>query len=247
MVETLDTDGEPAGEVDGDAFTGNHRPDLVKRAYIAAQANAKQPHGSDEFAGLRTSAESWGSGRGAAHVPRIKNGSTAARVPHAVGGRAGHPPKKQEKIGEDLNRKERRKAFQAALAATADEETVRERGHDLDDDVELPLVFDEEFEDLVKTQEVLSVLEEVGVAADVERADEGRKIRAGQGKARGRKYRTPTSILFVVSDEFPAARNLPGCDVVQADSLGVHHLAPGGEAGRLTAYTEPALEVLEQR
>ncbi len=247
MVDTLDTEGDEAGSVDTTAFDAHVRGDLVQRAFLAAQANAKQPHGSDDYAGLRTSAESWGSGRGAAHVPRIKNGSEAARVPHAVGGRAGHPPKAEEKIGEDVNRKERRKAFRAAVAATVDEELVRERGHDFDDDVSLPVVFDDSFEELVKTQDVLAALEEVGLAADVQRADEGRKVRAGQGKARGRKYKTPTSILFVVSEEFPAARNLAGCDVVEAERLGVHHLAPGGEPGRLTVYTEPALEVLEER
>lgn len=227
------------------AFEEYVRPDLVRRAFLASQANQKQPYGTDSFAGLRTSAESWGSGRGAAHVPRVKNSSRAARVPHATGGRAAHPPKAEKDRSEDVNRKERRKAFRSAVAATADSDLVEERGHRFDAD--LPVVLDGEFEELNKTQEVVEVLEEIGLYEDVERADDGRKVRAGRGKTRGRKYRTPASILFVTSGEFRAARNLPGCDVVSAESLGVHHLAPGGVPGRLTVWTAPALEVLAER
>jgi len=247
-VDKLTQDGDGDGEVElPEAFEGHLRPDMIRRAFLAAQANEKQAYGADEFAGMRTSAESPGSGQGMAHVPRISGSSRAARVPHAVGGRSAHPPKTEKDLGEGINDKERKKAFESAVAATADAVTVRDRGHEFDEDATLPVVADEGFEDLVKTKEVVGFLKEAGLHADVERADEGRKVRPGQGKLRGRKRRTPKSILFVTSDEFRAARNLPGADVVRADSLGVHHLAPGGEPGRLTVWTEQALEVLEER
>ncbi|MGK2230398.1 MAG: large subunit ribosomal protein L4e [Methanobacteriota archaeon] len=247
-AQKVDTDGDETGEVTlPGAFGTAFRPDIVERAFLATQANEKQPYGADEFAGMRTSAESPGSGQGIAHVPRINNGNRAARVPHAVGGRKAHPPKAEKKIGEDFNDKERALAFDSAVAATADEVRVRDRGHDFDEDVDLPVVVDAGFEELVKTQEVVDVLETLGLHDDIQRADEGRGIRAGRGTTRGRKYRTPTSILFVTSDGFRAARNLPGADVVTADELGVADLAPGGDAGRLTVWTEPALEVLDER
>ncbi|MFW5929014.1 MAG: 50S ribosomal protein L4 [Halobacteriota archaeon] len=246
-VDVLDNEGKIQATADHGVFDGESRPDLVRRAFHSAHANSRQPHGSDEFAGLRTSAESWGSGRGAAHVPRLKNGSRAARVPQTKGGRKAHPPVVEKDRREEINDKERRRAFEAAVAATADEDAVRERGHEFDEDVELPVVVGEEFESLVKTQEVLGVLEQLGLAADVERADEGRGERSGRGKTRGRRRRTPRSVLFVTADEFRAARNLAGADVVRAEALGVHHLAPGGVAGRLTVWTEPALEVLGDR
>jgi len=247
-AQKVDTDGDETGEVTlPGAFGTPFRPDIVERAFLATQANEKQPYGADEFAGMRTSAESPGSGQGIAHVPRINNGNRAARVPHAVGGRKAHPPKAEKKIGEDFNDKERALAFESAVAATADEVRVRDRGHDFDEDVDLPVVLDAGFEELVKTQEVVGVLETLGLHDDIQRADEGRRIRAGRGTTRGRKYRTPTSILFVTSDGFRAARNLPGADVVTADELGVADLAPGGDAGRLTVWTEPALEVLDER
>jgi large subunit ribosomal protein L4e len=247
-VQKIDTDGETAGDVElPDAFQTAYRPDIVERAFLAAQANEKQPYGADEYAGMRTSAESPGSGQGIAHVPRINNGNRAARVPHAVGGRKAHPPKTDKKVGEDFNDKERSLAFDSAVAATADEVRVRDRGHEFDEDVDLPVVLEADFEDLVKTQEVLEVLETLGLHDDIERADEGRGVRSGRGKTRGRRYKTPTSILFVTSEEFRAARNLAGADVVTADELGVSDLAPGGNAGRLTVWTEPALEVLSER
>lgn len=245
-TKTYNNDGSRGGSIElPEAFSEEYRPDLVRRAFLAAQANSKQPYGTDPYAGLRTSAESWGSGRGAAHVPRVKNSSRAARVPQATGGRRAHPPKSEKQRGEDLNRKERRKAVRSAVAATKNEELVKERGHRFD--AELPIVLNEEFEELKKTQDVVEVLKNIGLYSDIERADEGRKIRSGRGKTRGRKYRTPNSILFVTSGEYRAARNLPGSDVVEAEGVGVQYLAPGGVAGRLTVWTPPALEVFEER
>ncbi len=242
-----DLDGGEAGSVELPAvFETAFRPDLIGRAVAAAQANRKQAYGADEFAGLRTPAESFGSGRGLAHVPRQEN--VARRVPHAVSGRRAHPPKAEKDQSKRLNDKERQLAIRSAIAATADAELVTERGHAFDEDVELPLVVSDEFEDLVKTQEALGVLEALGVADDVTRAEDGRSVRAGQGKARGRKYRQPKSVL-VVTSETPsrAARNLAGVDVATASEVNAEDLAPGAHPGRLTLWTESALEEVADR
>jgi large subunit ribosomal protein L4e len=248
MKATLtDLDGEDAGEVDLPAvFETTYRPDLIQRAVLAAQANRKQDHGADEYAGLRTPAESPGSGRGMAHVPR-QNGQ-ARRVPHAVSGRAAHPPKAEKDRSLKVNDKERKQAVRSAIAATTDAELVAERGHRFEDDVELPLVVSDEFEDLEKTKEVVSFLEAVGLHADVERADENRSIKAGQGTLRGRKYRTPSSVLFVTSEQpSTAARNLAGATVATASEVNAEDLAPGGQGGRLTVWTESALAEVADR
>ncbi|WP_225334794.1 50S ribosomal protein L4 [Halomicrobium urmianum] len=241
-----DLDGDDAGEVDlPEVFETTVRPDLIQRAVRAAQANRKQDHGADDNAGLRTPAESFGSGRGMAHVPR-ENGQ-GRRVPQTVGGRPAHPPKEEKDRSLDVNDKERKKAIRSAVAATTDAELVAERGHEFDDDVELPLVLDDEFEDLKKTQEVVDVLESLGVDADVDRAEDT-KIKAGQGSARGRKYRRPSSILFVTSEEpSRAARNLAGADVTTGREVNAEDLAPGAAPGRLTIWTESALEEVAQR
>ncbi|MEM4780092.1 MAG: 50S ribosomal protein L4 [Halalkalicoccus sp.] len=246
---TLDLDGEEAGEIDlPEVFQTTYRPDLIKRAVLAAQANRQQDYGADPFSGKRTSAESLGTGRGMARVPR--SGGQGRRVPQAVGGRRAHPPKAEKDRTQSINKKERKLATRSAIAATADAELVAERGHRFDDGIDLPLVVSDEFEELIKTKEVLSFLETVGLAGDVERADEGRSVRAGRGKTRGRKYKEPKSILFVTSSEAgpsKAARNLAGVDVATAREVSAEDLAPGTHAGRLTVWTESAIEEVADR
>ena len=242
-----DLDGDDAGEVELPAvFETAYRPDLIKRAVLAAQANRQQDTGSDEYAGLRTPAESQGSGRGMAHVPR-QNGR-AREVPQAVSGRPAHPPKAEKDRGLDINKKERKLATRSAIAATADADRVAERGHAFDEELDLPLVVSDEFEDLLKTQEAVDVLEALGVYADIERSEDGKTIRAGRGTTRGRKYTQPKSILFVTSEEPSlAARNLAGADVATAAEVNVENLAPGTDAGRLTIWTESAVEEVAGR
>jgi len=243
-----DLDGETAGTVDlPAAFETPLRPDLIRRAVLAAQANRKQDYGADEHAGMRTSGESFGSGRGMAHVPRSEG--RGVRVPNAVGGRRAHPPKSEKDQRLGLNKKERKQAVRSAVAATADAELVAVRGHRFDADTALPLVVSDEFEDLVKTREVVGLLDALGVAADVERADDA-TVRSGQGTLRGRKYRRPKSILFVTSAEAgpsKAARNLAGADVATAAEVNAEDLAPGTLPGRLTIWTESAIEEVAHR
>ena len=243
-VYTLD--GDEDGEIDlPPVFESEYRPDLIRRAVLAAQANRKQDYGADEYAGMRTPAESFGSGRGMAHVPR--EGGRGRRVPQTVGGRRAHPPKAETDRTYDVNDKERQKAIRSAIAATADADVVAERGHVFDEDLEFPVVVSDEFESLNKTKEAAKALEALGLHGDIERADDA-TIRAGQGTTRGRKYRRPKSILFVTSEEpSRAARNLAGADVTTAAELNAEDLAPGTHPGRLTVWTESAIEEVEQR
>jgi large subunit ribosomal protein L4e len=243
-VRTLD--GGTEGEVDLPAvFDRVVRPDLIRRAVLAAQANRKQDYGTDDYAGMRTPAESFGSGRGMAHVPR--EGGRARRVPQAVSGRRAHPPKSEKDRSLSVNDKERKQATRSAIAATADADLVAERGHEFDEDVAFPVVVSDEFEGLTKTKEAVSALEALGVHGDVERADET-KVRAGQGSTRGRKYRRPKSVLVVTSDEPSlAARNLAGADVTTAREVNTEDLAPGTEPGRLTVWTESAIAEVADR
>jgi large subunit ribosomal protein L4e len=169
-------------------------------------------------------------------------------VPQAVGGRRAHPPKAEKDHTKDINDKERKLAVRSAVAATADADLVAERGHDFGD-VALPLVVADDFADLVKTQAVVDVLEALDVDADIERADD-RTVRAGRGTTRGRKYREPSSILFVTDSETGpsrAARNLAGADVATAREVNAEDLAPGGHPGRLTVWTESAIAEVADR
>ena len=73
------------------------------------------------------------------------------------------------------------------------------------------------------------------------------KIRAGKGKRRGRRYKSGTSVLIVINEDkglVKAARNIKGVDISTVDNLNAELLAPGTHAGRLTIWTESALEKL---
>jgi len=245
-------------------FEEEYRPDIINRAVSVIRANRRQPYGPSPMAGMRHSVETWGKGRGVARVQRVTGDRRAAQSPNNVGGRRSHPPRPEHSWKEKMNKKEIAKALRSALAATADRETVSGRGHRFRDDLAMPIVVEdalEDFETLVRekaeregydtfkfTQELLELAENIGIDTDLRRAGNGMKIRAGRGKMRGRKYRSPKSVLIVVSRKEAierAARNLTGVEVVTARELNVEHLAPGGDPGRLTIFTEKALGEME--
>ena len=245
QVKTLE--GGVAHDIELPAlFSEEYRPDLIRKAVLALQSTRRQPHGTYPYAGICSSAVGWGSGRGASHVPRIKNGSRAAKVPQAKGGREAHPPVVAKVLIKEINQKEKQKAFRSAVAASVREDLVRGRGHLFEGEV--PVVFEDKFESLTRTQDVITALTAAGVYQDIERAKASRKVRAGRGKMRGRKYKQRKSLLIVTTTQpLRSARNLPGVDAVTIDQLNVEHLAPGMLAGRLTVWTEAALTRLEGR
>ena len=271
-AKVLDISGNVLREVELPAvFSEEFRPDLIKKAVLSLQSRRFQPKGASKLAGKDTSAESWGPGHGVSRVPRIKTGRRAARVPQAVGGRRAHPPKAEKEILKKINKKERWKALRSAIAATADPSLVKARGHKFSEDVSLPIVVENALVTLSKTADVEAFLKAVGIWEDVLRAKR-KKVRAGRGKMRGRRYRRKKSVLFVISgDEMPAAegkeekeegqsersergggllplersaRNLPGVDVCRVAALNVELLAPGTHPGRLTVWTEDAISKL---
>jgi large subunit ribosomal protein L4e len=194
---------------------------------------------------MRHSVSTWGKGRGVSRVQRLKDGRKATQSPNNVSGRRAHPPKVEKIWAQKINKKELKIARFSALAATANVEFVKERGHQFDDAISFPIVIEDEFQNVASTSEVSGILDTIGIGYDVERAKEGRKIRAGRGKMRNRKYRTPVSVLIVVSDReaavFKSASNLPGVQIETVDTLNASILAPGGAVGRLAVYTKSAI------
>ncbi|MGL6298240.1 MAG: 50S ribosomal protein L4 [Methanobacteriaceae archaeon] len=247
-VNVYSIKGEVSGEIElPGIFEEEFRPDLIKRAVISSQTARIQPWGSDPMAGKRTSAVSWGSGRGAAMLPRIKNGSRAAFIPQAVGGRKAHPPRPTKNYHEKINIKERRFAIRSAIAATINNELVENRGHQVANIPQLPLIVDDEISSIKKTSETREVFKALGIIDDITRAKKGKKIRAGKGKMRGRKYKSPKGPLIVVGEDKGislGARNHAGVDVVVVDNLNAELLAPGTHPGRLTIFTKSAVEKL---
>ncbi|MEK6903718.1 MAG: 50S ribosomal protein L4 [Nanoarchaeota archaeon] len=240
-------------------FAEEHRPDLVRRAHLAIQSHMIQPYGAFLDAGKRQSAKlsrrrrkfKTAYGKGLARSPRkslwrrgTQFGWVGAVSPNTTGGRRAHPPKAHKDMRQKINEKERKKALRSALAMSIDPKHVKERGHIF---TELPSVVENKIEDLAKTKDVETVLHALGLTQELLRTSE-RKIRAGKGKLRGRKYRTKKGPLIVVSaakgNLMRAGANIPGVDVATVSSLNMKLLAPGGVAGRLAIYSEKAIERL---
>jgi len=227
-------------------FDTPYRPDIIKKSFEVIHSNQRQPYGSDPLAGTRHAVASVGKGRGMSRVPRLTQGKAAALAPCVVGGRRAHPPKAARNWKEKMNKKEKLLARNSALAATADKTVVSKRGHAFDETITLPIIIDDAFENIKKTKEIVKVLEKIGVYNDVLRSANGTHIRAGRGKMRGRKYRTPKSLLIVSTKQElqRSSDNLSGVDIAQPQQLNIEDLAPGGVAGRLTLITKSALTKL---
>lgn len=229
------------------AFDHEFRPDLIRLSVTAIRANRRQPYGPKKDAGMSHAVSTWGKGRGVARVQRLTQGSSAAESPPNVGGRRAHPPRPEKIWHKKMNCKQRKKAKLAALAATANRDLVISRGHKIDDEKNMafPIVLSNQFEKIQKTRALVDVLKTIGVWPDVSRAKKGTHIRAGRGTMRDRKYKKPRSILIVVGDDVPVAKagkNLPGVNVVPVSQLNTESLAPGGEPGRLTIFSQNAIQ-----
>lgn len=248
-VPVYSADGTQKGTIElPKAFATPVRPDVIHKAVRVAQSNARQPYGSSLTAGMMHSTKSAGKGKGQSRVPRIQGSGPGALAPPTVGGRRAHPPEARRVWTEKINDKERRLAIRSALAATTQGAMVTARGHRIDAKRALPVVVDNKFEALAKTADILAAFEKLGVLPDIERANEGRHVRAGIGKLRGRRYKTPTSLILVAGDVTKlrkGAGNLLGVDVCTPRDLSAELLAPGGVAGRLAVFTESALKALE--
>ncbi len=235
-------------------FDTPYRPDVIKRAVLSVQSRKRQPHGVDELAGKRNTAQSWQTGHGRSRMPRIKGSGTSAAnkagfAPGTVGGRVAHPPEARKVLVERINSKENRLAIRSAIAASANPEFVKARGHKIDNIPQIPMVVSDKLESVSTTKEVFEALIYLGLGDDLDRASNGRNIRAGKGKMRGRKMKTPKSLLIVVGSDSgigKAARNLPGVDITEVHGLNAELLAPGTHPGRLVVWTKSAIDRLEK-
>jgi large subunit ribosomal protein L4e len=248
-VNIYGTDGTVKEKIDlPKVFETPYRPDIIKKSFEVLHSNQRHPYGSDPLAGTRHAVASVGKGRGMSRVPRLTQGQAAGLVPNVVGGRRAHPPKIERNWKEKMNKKENQLARNSALAATADKETVTKRGHCFDEKITLPIIIDDDFEKIKKTKEIIDVLQKIGIYSDVLRSANGKHIRAGKGKMRGRKYRVPKSLLIVSSKNVveKSSDNLSGIDIAKPHQLNIEHLAPGGIAGRLTIFTKSALKQLRE-
>jgi large subunit ribosomal protein L4e len=234
---------------------------LIRRAVIALQLSRQQPYGAFPEAGMRPSAKisrrrrnyKGAYGKGISRVPRktmsrsgLQFAWRGALAPGTVGGRRAHPPKAYAADVKKINRKEKKKAIRSALAATVAKSMVAARNHVMPD--QYPFVVEDAIATLSKTKDLIAVLHKLGLVKELSRTSV-KRIRAGKGKMRGRKYDRKIGPLIVVAERcalFKSAGNIPGLEVVTVSSVNAEMLAPGAVPGRLTLYTKGAIEKLRK-
>ena len=232
------------------------RLDIIKRAVLVIQNNKRQNYGASPEAGKRASAylskrrNSYRStyGIGQSRTPRKVMSRRGTRLnyvgafaPQTVGGRRAHPPKSEKNLTNNINKKERRKAICSAMAATFDKKYLEEKNYVVPEDY--PFILDNEFEALSKTKDVKTALTNLKIQLETDR-----KIRAGKGKSRGRKYIKKKGPLIITSQRCnisDSAKNL-NIDIVEVENLNTELLAPGAQPGRVALFTEGAIEKLKQ-
>jgi large subunit ribosomal protein L4e len=261
-TDVLDTNGKKTKMIELPAsFSKNVREDLIQR--IFEMKKIRQPYSPSPVAGKQHSASGtishrrhvWGSGygRGMSRIPRktmSRRGSQfnwiGAEISSAVGGRRAHPPKiaSMMKILK-INKKELKVAFESALSATANEKILsrryeRLRGEKIEN---VPFVVESKIISL-KTKDFLSSLKKILGEKLFEIAIKIKEIRSGRGKRRGRKYKSNAGALIVLGKGEKMRTQVLDCKNV--GNLSVVDLAKGG-AGRLTIYTEKAINDLKER
>ena len=256
-ASVFNVDGEKVGEVElPPVFAEEVRLDLIKRAVLSEESFLYQPKGNYRWAGMETSADYIGrkeayrslKNRGQAMLPREKlpkgRWGRVRRIPSAVGGRRAHPPKVEKNLRELINKKEYAKAFASALAACAVPDFVNNRLR-FEHDLAFPVVLEEQVLSLTKSKDVVSLLGKLGLSNELDYVKERRKRLTGVRRLRRNKVFTqPKGLLFIVpsGEEFRAARNVAGVDVVDVERLQVRHLAPGTLPGRPVMFVGSALE-----
>lgn len=234
-------DGEVKGEVNlPKCFEEKIRVDIIQKAFRSI--STRQSHGSYILAGKEVSA----SGKlrharrayktlygfGMSRVPRktfTRRGTRFTRagafIPGTRGGRVAHPPKVTKIWVGAVNKKEKKKAFNSLLAATASEKELKKFYPNIDfPKLNLPLIIEDKITAINKTK----------------------LLRAHLKKILGFDKLLKKGRLLLVTEKVPKIEH-SFLETVKAEELNIQTLAPRGKPGRMVIYTEGALEKLRKR
>lgn len=236
-------------------FTAPIRLDIVHDVHTRMSKNKRQPYAVSKHAGEQTSAESWGTGRAVARIPRVSGGGTHRSGQGAFGnmcrgGRMFGPTKVWRRWYRKINVNQKRFALVSALAASAVPALVMARGHKIDQIPEIPLVVDNKAIDTIdKTSKAVAFLKNINAYDEIEHVKNSRKLRPGKGKLRNRRYVQRLGPILVYNTTSPlvkAFRNIPGIEIANVNRLNLLRLAPGGHLGRFLIFTKDAFEQLDK-
>lgn len=233
-------------------FTAPIRHDIVQFVHTNMAKNSRQAYAVNRLSGMKHSAESWGTGRAVARIPRIGGGGTSTSGAGAFGnmcrgGRMFAPTKIFRRWHRKINLHQKRFAVVSALAASSLPSLVMSRGHKIENVAEVPLVVEDALQAFEKTKEAMAFLKAIGAIDDVNRVNDSREIRAGRGKMRNRRYVARRGPMLVMPDNkgTRAFRNIFGLDLANVNALNLLHLAPGGHVGRFIIWTKGAFAKLD--
>ncbi|XP_014236195.1 60S ribosomal protein L4-like [Trichogramma pretiosum] len=234
-------------------FKAPIRPDVVNFIHQQVSMNHRQPYAVSKEAGHQTSAESWGTGRAVARIPRVRGGGTHRSGQGAFGnmcrgGRMFAPTKPWRRWHRRVNVNQKRFAVVSAVAASGVPALVMSKGHLVQEVPEFPLVVSDKVQGLQKTKEAVAFLRQVKAWSDIKKVVQSQRLRAGVGKMRNRRHVQRRGPLIIYGNDggiSRAFRNIPGVDVMNVKNLNLLKLAPGGHVGRFIIWTESAFEQLD--
>lgn len=234
-------------------FKAEIRTDIVNYVHTNVRCNKRQPYAVNKYAGHQTSAESWGTGRAVARIPRVRGGGTHRSGQGAFGnmcrgGRRFGPTRVWRKWHTKTNKNQRRYALVSALAATAVPSLVMSKGHMIQQVPEIPLVVSDDIQEYKKTKQAVKFLRNIRAMPDVKKVLKSKRYRAGRGKMRNRRkiMRRGPCIIFDKDQGIRRAfRNIPGVTLLNVSFLNILRLAPGGHVGRFCIWTESAFRKLD--
>uniref|UniRef100_A0A1B0CHB7 Putative 60s ribosomal protein l4 n=1 Tax=Lutzomyia longipalpis TaxID=7200 RepID=A0A1B0CHB7_LUTLO len=233
-------------------FRAPIRPDIVNEIHQLMRRNRRQPYAVSEKAGHQTSAESWGTGRAVARIPRVRGGGTHRSGQGAFGnmcrgGRMFAPTKTWRRWHRKINVNQRRYAIVSAIAASGVPALVQSKGHVIDGVAEFPLVVSDKLQEVNKTKQAVVFLRRMKIWADIQKVYKSQRFRAGRGKMRNRRriHRRGPLIVYAKNDGIKKAfRNIPGVETMNVSKMNLLKLAPGGHVGRFVIWTESAFKRL---
>ncbi|XP_037091801.1 60S ribosomal protein L4-A-like isoform X2 [Pollicipes pollicipes] len=234
-------------------FRAPIRPDVVNFVHQNMSKNARQPYCVSRLAGHQTSAESWGTGRAVARIPRVRGGGTHRSGQGAFGnmcrgGRRFAPTKQWRRWHRKISVNMKRYAICSAVAASGVPGLVMSKGHMIQETSEVPLVVSDKVQEFTTTKQAVSFLRSTNSWPDIQKVYKSQRTRAGKGKLRNRRrvQRKGPIVVFAKDQGLSLAfRNIPGIDTINVDCLNLLKLAPGGHVGRFCIWTESAFKQLD--
>nr|BAN20168.1 ribosomal protein L4 [Riptortus pedestris] len=233
-------------------FNAPIRPDVVNFVHQNIAKNHRQPYAVSAEAGHQTSAESWGTGRAVARIPRVRGGGTHRSGQGAFGnmcrgGRMFAPTRVWRRWHRKVNVNQKRYAMVSAIAATGVPALVMSKGHMVNEVPEIPLVVSDKIQEYTKTKQATIFLHRIKAWSDIQKVYKSKRFRAGKGKMRNRRRIQRRGPLIIYGQDqglTRAFRNIPGVDLINVSRLNLLKLAPGGHVGRFVIWTQSAFEQL---